>query len=77
MLTLLASSGSGSYATGGRLLPDDEETSLLEGVVDLLRAEGKDGGAELLESIEFHLLDGSNDFGDDFAVLHADLDLHD
>jgi hypothetical protein len=56
-------------------LPGEEWTKLRSAAMRLLAARGGSQAAELLERYPFELLQGTNYFRDEFAVLHATVSL--
>ncbi|MEZ4669099.1 MAG: hypothetical protein R3E39_14425 [Anaerolineae bacterium] len=75
MITLYHSGGAGDFRLLNSSLRDEDFDALLFNVTQLLAARGETQGAGLLATIDFSLSDATNDFGDDFCVLHANVPL--
>lgn len=77
MLVLYSASGSGGFGLF-QPYPDAAAFQRLKiHATALLEARGKRRAAALLSQFSFSLWDGSNDWNDDFHVLHASLPLND
>ena len=71
MLRLYSSGGSQSVEVLGTPLSDERWGILLRSAKRLLKDSGEIEALNSLDKIPFDLCDGTNDFGDDFELLHA------
>jgi hypothetical protein len=75
MLVLYRASGSAGFELAGRALSPDGWQRLMRNVCRLLEMRDQHRAAELLRSFPFEVMDATNDFRDDFSVLHATVPL--
>jgi Abortive infection C-terminus len=75
MLTLFYGSGSTGFTVGGIAMEETEWRKLRGSASRVLAVRGMQEAAELLMRYPFQIHDGENDFGDEFSVLHAEVDL--
>lgn len=70
MLTLYSAGGAADF-TLLSVMPDDDLERLLFNASQLLAMRGQNEAAGLLATIDFEIREGTNNFGDKFEVLHA------
>ena len=75
MITLYSGSGSGGFELGVRAGDLGSFQNLKGHVAAILNTRGSSRSVELLSMFPFELFRGSNDFNDDFELLHATLPL--
>lgn len=71
MITLASGTGAQDFQLLDHALDEAAEQRLLYNACRLLDAEERSDAAKFLRENEFHLLNGSNNFGDEFVVLHV------
>ena len=73
MTTLYSGSGASGFEIITPSLPEDEWEKVKNTARELLIMRNLDYAAELLSSVPFNLSEGTNYFGDEFKVLHAEV----
>ena len=75
MITLYHGSGAQDFEMLGNALGDEEHEALMLNVRQVLRARGEDAAVDFLERFPFRVMDGTNNFNDEFCVLVAQVPL--
>ena len=75
MILLYYGSGSRSFELVEPTMARDEERELFVNVSSALKSRGYKLSLELFESMPFSVLDGTNDFNDEFALLYSEVPL--
>lgn len=75
MLTLYHAGGAGDFYLMGNPLDEKELEILLFNTSQMLLARGHTQAAAMLTTLKFELSEGSNDFNDEFCVLHTKVPL--
>ena len=74
---MLVLSGRGGFELLGPAMADEASQKLLRSATALLERRGESLAVAMLQTTPFELCEGTNDFGDDFTVLHAAVSLTD
>ena len=71
MIVLCHGGGASGFEMGDATMDSQDARRLLGNVARVLRARGETKAAEELTKLPFAIVDGTNDFGDQFSVLFA------